>query len=427
MALKRKVTIPHYDRIALVLQGGGALGSYQAGVYEGLHLAGIEPNWISGISIGAFNTAIIAGNPPHKRIEKLKAFWQYISQANGPFQRLPFVDNLLFNLNDQSRASLGLYHSYNAIMYGQNGFFSPRFPPPEWLVPDEPSKASFYSTEELKETLEKFCDFSLINDSSRCGMRVSVGAVNIRTGNFIYFDNTRDYLTPEHFMASGSLPPGFPPIEIDGEFYWDGGVVSNTPLYYVFRTDNLEDTLVLQVDLWNSEGEVPKTMPEVYNRAKEIQYSSRTRTLTNDWSYIQELRYTLGKILQKLSPEEIKTNPLLIQHANQLCSINKYNIIHLIYKSRAYEGANKDIQFGMPSFYDRWRKGLQDIEKTLSVPDFFAKPTNEMGLVTHDIHRREQEVPDSLVDICGAPGGCLPEVEALVNVAKKTEELKQND
>ncbi len=210
----KRIAIPPYESIALVLQGGGALGAYQAGVFQGLQEAGIEPDWLSGISIGALNTAVIAGNPPEKRVERLTDFWETICQPNFGFAPIPFFEQSVFNLNDAFRQNISAWHAASALTRGQKGFFTPRFPPAPDHLPGNPATASYYDTGALKTTLERLCDFDRINSGRQ---RVSVGAVNVRTGNFVYFDNAKTTLRPEHFMASGALPPAFAAVEIDGE------------------------------------------------------------------------------------------------------------------------------------------------------------------------------------------------------------------
>jgi len=233
-----------YRTVALVLQGGGALGAYQAGVYEGLHAAGLRPNWLAGISIGALNAAIIAGNAPERRVERLHEFWDTICQpASWPASTL--FDGMAWPLAIQN--GLSGFAAWRSLIEGQPGFFRPRMASPLLQRHSSPATTSWYDTAPLRATLERLVDFDRINDAR--SMRVSIGAVNVRTGNFAYFDNTHGKLRLEHFMASGALPPGFPAVEIDGEFYWDGGIISNTPLYKVLRERPHRDALIFQVDL----------------------------------------------------------------------------------------------------------------------------------------------------------------------------------
>ncbi|WP_245588275.1 patatin-like phospholipase family protein [Brackiella oedipodis] len=378
--------VADFDRVALVLQGGGALGSYQAGVFQGLYQADIHPNWISGISIGALNTAIIAGNPRRRRLERLYEFWQYISQPNLGVNLMPMFEDFLYKSNDFTRAGLDAWGGFSALTDGQKGFFSPRLFPALTVGSDDPRKASFYHTDQLKATLEKFCDFDLINSPQHCG-HVSVGAVNVRNSHFVYFDNQHQRLIPEHFMASTALPPLFPPVEIDGEFYWDGGVVSNTPLNYVFRTDNGQDTVIFQVDLWSARAQMPTTILQVYDRIKEIQYASRTRLVTDLWCENQDLRFALGQLLENASPEQRRQHAKFLAHATEMANISKFNLIHLIYNSRELQNQNKDYQFNPSAIKAHWDAGLSDIQKTLKCRHFFTKADNKHGLVVHDVHR----------------------------------------
>ncbi|NML30510.1 DUF3734 domain-containing protein [Paraburkholderia antibiotica] len=374
-----------YETIALVLQGGGALGAYQAGVFEGLHAAGIELDWIAGISIGALNTALIAGNPPERRVERLRAFWERICQP-AFFSVLPSTFEIaMFNHFDQVRTFLTASQAASAIMQGQRGFFVPRVPAPLPGVSDRPEKVSWYDTSALRATLLELCDFERINSGA---IRVSVGAVNVGTGNFVYFDNTRMTLRPEHFMASGALPPAFAPVEIDGEYYWDGGVVSNTPLSEVLRAHPRRDTLAFQVDLWSARGPLPRTMANVTERAKDIQYSSRTRFVTDTLQREQRYRNVLRQVLDRVPEKLRKSDPWCIEADEMACG-KKYNIQHLIYQQKEYEHHYKDYQFGLSTMRDHWSAGLTDIRKTLSAEGSLALPVNDAGFVTHDIHRAE--------------------------------------
>ncbi|MGN4076036.1 patatin-like phospholipase family protein [Burkholderia gladioli] len=372
-----------YETIALVLQGGGALGSYQAGVFEGLHEAGVPLNWIAGISIGALNTALIAGNAPEHRVERLREFWNTICQP-AFFPALPTaIEFALFNSIESVRQAFTASQAASAILQGQRGFFVPRFPPPLPRVREETERVSYYDTSPLRKTLLEFCDFDRINSGE---IRVSVGAVNVATGNFTYFDNTKITLRPEHFMASGALPPAFPPVEIDGQFYWDGGVVSNTPLMEVLRASPRRDTLAFQVDLWNARGPLPATLADVSERTKDVQYSSRTRFVTDTLQREQRFRNVLRRVLE-LVPEDVRNNDPWCQQAGVLSTGKRYNVQHLIYQQKSYEHDYKDYQFGLSTMRDHWAAGLTDIRNTLAVKDALALPTNDSGFVTHDIHR----------------------------------------
>lgn len=377
------VALPDYERIALVLQGGGALGAYQAGVFEGLQQAGVQPNWISGISIGALNTAIIAGNPPEERTSKLREFWETICQSNNGFGLFPWFEQSLFQFSDATRSSLSAMYGLSAIMDGQNGFFTPRLPPPPFFTPGTVENTGFYDMSELRATLLRLCDFELINKGH---LNVSVGAVNVRTGNFTYFCNDRHHLTPEHFMASGALPPAFAPVQIEGEYYWDGGIMSNTPLGYVLDAEENSDTLVFQVDLWSAYGQLPNNMLQVYDRVKQIQYSSRTRLVTNQWARMQRMRSVMAQVLKQL-PDNHTLDEETLEKARAIADSKHCNVIQLIYRDREYETFNKDYQFGMSAMRDHWKSGLRDICNTLAHPEYLAMPDNDISFVTHDVHR----------------------------------------
>jgi NTE family protein len=380
------LAVPSYDVVALVLQGGGALGAYQAGVYEGLHEAGIRPNWLAGISIGALNAAVIAGSPEAERVERLRAFWETICTLHvdwpanddlmGPWGNLPFA----FAFRPVQNAAAAM----RALMMGQNGFFKPRFPPP-FLSPFSGDAAtSFYDTTPLKATLERFIDFDRLNSGE---VRVSVAAVNIRNANLVYFDTAERKLRPEHFMASGALPPGFPAVEIDGEYYWDGGMVSNTPLTRVLSSEPRRDTLTFQVDLWSAKGRLPYDLRDVWSRQKDIQYSSRTRAITSHMMQMQKMRQALQQVIDKL-PEAAKRDPEVMKIAD-LASHRATNIIHLIYQSKSFEGHSKDYEFGPDAMREHWQSGLEDIRRTLADPGRLDRPASGMS-VTHDVHRAER-------------------------------------
>ncbi|ASL47843.1 hypothetical protein bAD24_III10630 [Burkholderia sp. AD24] len=384
--------LPRYDEIALVLQGGGALGSYQAGVYEGLMQAGVEPNWVAGVSIGALNTAIIAGNAPEKRVEALRGFWSSICHPLDLLGTIGASTLPGFGMQDLSRKWASMWAAGRALTEGQPGFFSPRFPLPMvgWGK-KTPDTVSYYDTAALRETLLQFADFDRINDGN---IRVSVGAVNVRTGNLVYFDNTKMRLEPEHFMASGALPPGFPAVEIDGEYYWDGGLVSNTPLTEVLRDADHKDTLVFQVDLWSARGNAPGDFLDISERAKDIQYSSRTRAVTSMLADRQKHARFIKELLTHVPAEALKSDPLF-RLAEQAADGSAINVIHLIYQNKPYEGHYKDYEFSIDTMEEHWQSGLEDINSSFSNRDWFDLPSREQGFVTHDVHRPAGEVPQS--------------------------------
>ncbi len=373
-----------FDCTALLLQGGGALGAYQGGVYEALAEANIHPDWIAGISIGAINAAIIAGNPPDSRVDRLREFWTQVTwDAPSLWSGKPFTD--LTN-SDRTRNFLNQMNASFAAMFGANGFFSAR-PMAPWLQAGGTLAAtSFYDTSALKTTLERLVDFDRLN----AGMtRFSAGAVNVRTGNLVYFDSTTHTIRPEHVLASGALPPGFPAVEIDGEHYWDGGLVSNTPLQWVIECGARQDTLVFQVDLWSAHGQIPRNMADVVTRQKEIQYSSRTRASTDQFKSLHRLQRELAALLSRL-PED------LLEHEDvkllrTAASHNVHNLVHLIYRARDYEGHSKDYEFSRLSMQDHWRAGYHDALRTLRHPEVLARPTSADGVATFDLEQDGRE------------------------------------
>jgi NTE family protein len=367
---------PPFECIALVLQGGGALGAYQAGVYEALAEADLHPDWISGISIGAINGALIAGNAPQERVDKLRAFWERVTDKPC----FDWGERSLWVKSDAVRQWLNQMSAYFALAGGASGFFTPRFPMPWLQPPGTPAATSFYDTSRLKQTLEELVDFERINAQR---LRFSVGAVNVRSGNFVYFDTATHPIGPEHIMASAALPPGFPAVEIDGEHYWDGGLVSNTPLQWIADSRPHFDTLAFQVDLWNARGELPFSIADVATRQKEIQYSSRTRAGTDSFKHIQRLRGALADLFEKL-PEALRKGPeaRLLQ---PLGDHKVYNIVHLIYRAKNYEGQSKDYDFSRASMEEHWRAGYRDAIRTLRHPEVLERPAHHEGVFTFDL------------------------------------------
>ena len=239
-----------FERVALVLQGGGALGAYQAGVYQAIHEADIDVHWISGISIGAINGALIAGNPPERRVERLLEFWETITKPPAAFQNMQWFSDLWENDNGQARSWANKMSALSSMLYGVPNFFLPRRMPAIYTIAKRPEDVGYYDAAPLKTTLERLVDFDLINQKT---IQFSIGAANVRTGSPATFDNLDEKITVEHVMASASLPPGFAPTRVDGEYYWDGAVVSNTPMQCVIDSSPSRSELVFQVDLWDFE------------------------------------------------------------------------------------------------------------------------------------------------------------------------------
>ena len=339
-------------RRVLVLQGGGALGSYQGGIYQAIDQHGVQPDWVAGISIGAINAALIAGNPPERRVERLREFWRLVSSSYAPPTLLP---------TEEARQMASQMGAATSALFGAPGFFRPWFPqalfPSGMLGAGEGASISLYDTGPLKATLEQLVDFDLINSGA---VRLTVGAVNVLTGNSVVFDNTERKIGPEHIMASGALPPGFPPVMVDGEPYWDGGLVSNTPLEFVLEKDDVNDLLIFQVDLFNARGPMPKTLLEGDEREKDIRYSSRTRLNTTVNVRLHQARIALRRLIDSL-PEDARARAD-VTGLEQLARENCVTIVQLIYRKRPYEGGSKDYEFSRQTMLDHWACGLADAE-----------------------------------------------------------------
>jgi NTE family protein len=344
-------TALQYEHNVLVLQGGGALGAYQAGVYEGLHHHGLAPDWIAGVSIGAINAALIAGNAPGERVERLRQFWERVSSG------MPIVAPAEMSVVHKALTRLS---AASAVAFGVPGFFVPRVPP-AFLAPDGTQGAlSVYDTAPLRSTLEELVDFDRINDAE--GARLSVGAVDVDTGASTYFDNRRRQLGVEHVMASGSLPPGFPPIEIDGAHYWDGGIVTNSPLWYVLEDSPEISALIVQVDLFNARGELPANLDQVLERAKDIQYSSKTLFNTSRIQELEALRHALGRLLRKL-PAKLRDDADYKSLAPFAMLKRQITIAHLINRRLPDSSQAKDYEFSRATVREHWEAGREDVRR----------------------------------------------------------------
>ena len=360
------------DGIGLVLQGGGALGAYQAGVYQALHEANFEPDWIAGVSIGSINAAIIAGNKPEHRLEKLEKFWLDIT-AREPFTLWPE--------GDTPRKLRNALSAMNGMFFGQPGFFQPTMTNGWFAQRGSRAATSLYDTAPLYKTLETLVDFDLINTRAP---RFAVGAVNVATANFLYFDNAETEIGPEHIMASGALPPALPMVRIGKQYYWDGGLVSNTPLQHLLDHCGNQNMLVFQVDLFSANGDIPRDMPEVLSRQKDIQYSSRTRTTTDHFLQTHKLKQALRDALNLLPYERLTDAQTALKL--ELERLPEINIMQLIYQQKAYEGDAKDYEFSRLSMKDHWRSGYYDTRNTLAHSEWLEMKGTGGGIHSHDIH-----------------------------------------
>jgi NTE family protein len=358
----------------LVLQGGGALGAYQAGVYEALSAKELLPDWVAGISIGAINAAIIAGNLPKQRVPRLREFWETVTAAySSLFPITPGVGmRTAFN---------GAIATMDSI-FGLPGFFAPRVPGFKAV--------SLYDTAPLKATLQKLVNFDLLNDQS---VRFSVGAVNVRSGNFTYFDTREQRIDVRHVMASAALPPGFPPIEIDGEWYWDGGLVSNTPLQYVLDQRGKRRRLVFQVDLFPAQGALPTNLAEVADREKDIRFSSRTRLNTTNTLERQALAQAVKRLAARL-PRRFADDPDLqaIEAASRETAVT---VVHLIYRRKGYEAQLRDFEFSRVSMREHWQAGQADMAHTLNHSAWLKRKRPRAGVHVFDLTRESQPAPEA--------------------------------
>jgi NTE family protein len=365
---------PPFERIALILSGGGALGSYQAGVYQALAERNLHPDWVAGISIGAVNAALIAGNPPERRVERLREFWETVSGPPPGVGHFP-----AFKIHDNFRRIVNHGRSLEALLGGAPGFFKLRVPPPYLNRHCSLESLSYYDVAPLKSTLERLVDFDLINVGAT---RFSAYAVNVGTGNVARFDSATCQICPEHVMASGSLPPALPTIKIGGEYYWDGGLVSNTPLQWVLDTAPKKDTLAFHVDLWSPGGGLPRDFVESEAREKDILFSSQTRTATDQFKKAQCLRRATAQLLAKM-PEELRQTPeaeTLAAEADE----KLYNLVQLSYRKN-YAGNFKDYEFSRSSMEEHWRSGYNDAVRTLRQPAVLQRPNGGDGVVTFDL------------------------------------------
>jgi NTE family protein len=322
------------------------------------------PDWVAGISIGAINAAIIAGNTPENCLERLRSFWDVSLSPSALGGALAAW---------QRRTS-----ALTALMFGRPGFFVPR-PMQDWLLPGK--LISYYDTAALKGTLERLVDFDRINNAN--DMRVSVGAVNVRTGQFAYFDSTKITIRPEHIMASAALPPGFPAVEIDGEHYWDGGLFSNTPLQYVLDYSPRRSRLTFQVDVFHAQGQLPSNLYEVVERDKEIRYSSRTQICANAFRDRHDVRHAINELHKLLPPDLANTEQAkrLYEHG----CVTEMDIVQLVYRPVEPQGVSKECEFSRSSMEARWQRGISDTRAALHASPWLAPMPKEMGVRVFDV------------------------------------------
>ncbi len=365
----KKVALPPgTNQVVLVLQGGGALGAYQVGVYQALHEAGIEPDWIIGTSIGAINASLIAGNEPADRMTRLADFWQRVE--HGPFHQA-LAGLPLFG---------GLATTWLTMAGGLQNFFSPN---PLAFVSHHASlgaeTAGFYSTAPLGATLNELVDFARIN---RHATRLTVGAANVRTSEMRYFDSRDMPLDARHVMASGALPPAFPAVRIDGDLYWDGGILSNTPVEAVFDDYPRRNSLVFAVHIWNPAGAEPETMWQVLNRHKDIQYSSRAVTHVARQKQIHRLRHVISELVKRM-PEQLRQSDEVQDLAGYGC-LTRMHVVRLLAPTLNGEDHTKDIDFSPSGIRARWEAGYADTQRVVGMTPWQGDFDPIEGVVLHE-------------------------------------------
>lgn len=366
-------TLPK-PRIALVLQGGGALGAYQAGVYQAMHENNLTPDWVVGTSIGAINAAIIAGNKREDRILRLRDFWESIAHGDPvDLQQIP----------DAGRQLSAWMATMDAFSRGVPGFFEPRtFNPFALGMAVSPEDASFYNTDVLRKTLHQFVDFDYLNNKE-VGIRLTISAVKVTCGSLVTFDSDHLNICAEHIMASGALPPGFPPVRIDGDLYWDGGLYSNTPLEIVLEDEPRQDTLCMMVDLWHADGPEPRTYEEVQTRQKDVTFASRSQRHIETYLKQYALRKMARELYERLPPAMRKP----ADH-RQLAALGADTTIHIVrlpYAGRDWNMASKDVNFSRGSIEWRWEQGYQDALRGIKVSQGCPFAVSDAGVVVHEL------------------------------------------
>lgn len=385
MLKKNHQSTSSHEKIVFALQGGGALGGYQVGVVEELLKAGYEPHWVAGTSIGSINAAIIVGNKPKDRIQKLHDFWELITTKHFNMDT-QFID-------DTFRRYYNLYSAMHTFCFGQSGFFSPRVENP-WFMNSRPAtQISYYDFQPLKKTLLEFVDFDLINSGK---IRFSVGAVQVESGKQIYFDNSppnqpvgsgveikQCTITPEHIMASSALPPGFPAIEIDDKMYWDGGVYCNTPLAIVMDSFPRVKTLCFMLHLFDSYGTHPETLDDVMKRHKDISYSSNYRALIQMHKVVYNLRHDMYE-LSKILPEKFMEKPE-VQNLFAAAREPTTDIVRLHYKGKDTQWSSKDAEFSQTSIQEHISIGRHDMQDALKASPWLNPIPPHIGIVVHEM------------------------------------------
>lgn len=356
-----------YHKIVYLFQGGGALGAYQAGVFEGLSACNRPPDWMIGTSVGAINAAIIAGNHPENRVAKLKEFWGTVSS--------PLSNFIMPTDNDAIRKWVNLWYTHWTIIYGQPGFFKPRLTNP-WLdTKSSPDKISFYDTAELKKTIERLVDFEIINQRK---VRLTLGCVRLEDDELVYFDNKHHDIGSEHIMASAALPPGFPAVKIEGKYYWDGGISSNTPLSVVLADLAPEKLLCFIVNLFSSREELPKSMLDVLKRRKDIEFAGRYESMLAAFCELNHLKHTIHELRKG------KETPSLLNKSNPMTHFSALNLVKFHYRDRTFDLWSKDFEFSRQSIQEHYQMGYNNVQNALKNPSWLDVIPDNASIVRHN-------------------------------------------
>ena len=350
----------------LVLQGGGALGAYQVGVYEALAEAGVEPDWVVGTSIGAINAGLIAGAPKGEQLDRLREFWKRVEHSPALGKLFPAW------LAATARNTVAVTNGIPAFFQPQPAaFLSPHLP----LGPDA---AGYYTTKPLSDTLEELIDYGQLNSGD---VRLTVGASNVRTSEMVYFDSKNMEIDARHIMASGALPPAFPAVRIDGELYWDGGILSNTPVEVVFDDNPRRNSLVFAVHIWNPHGPEPRSIWEVLNRQKDLQYSSRSVAQIKRQRQLHRLRHIIAE-LGAMIPEDV-ANKEVAEMRSYGCTTTMH-VVRLLAPALEYEDHSKDIDFSPEGIRQRWEAGYRHTIDTIEQAPWRGEFSAIEGFILHE-------------------------------------------
>lgn len=361
-----------FDRVALVLQGGGARGAYHLGAYKALEEAGYTPDIICGISIGALSACVLAGNPPGERIKKLEQFWNEITWPD-------MAEKVPMPLTDQLKKFHNQMSALQAVMFGQPNFFTPWFPPPQMQPKGTPQATSYYDTSKMKDTLQRLSNFDYFNKEHKT--RLITGATKIKTGELVFFDSGEMELTPDHVLASGSLPPGFPGARIDGDLYWDGGALSNSPIEGIFRVKPAANTLIFMIDLFDAASPDPKDLDEVSWVSSGLMFASRTSHNIKQEHAKHNMRKAISHLLKNI-PDNLKNDPVVKEIKEDASDVN-YHFVHIIYESPKTDTNDSGHEFSRLSVKERAEHGYEDMQAALKQADWLKPHASHIGSKIH--------------------------------------------